>query len=193
MKAQKRFQCLVAQLREDFDAVAWSDAVACLGVDVARVEVVLGAYTFDFFAERQEDLERAVVGAAFYDGQCAVLRTEEAQGFDNGAEQAGKEARALMEVERKEIQWARTRSRCLEPVCGIGLEVMISMVIRDRAVQPWKSCVFRIHDGFDIGWCLFEQSGIAIFESRTGLRMSECIGKGFLYYSSRFFVGKDKT
>ena len=77
---------MIAQLREEFDAIAGFDKIRRRRVDVARIEVVLGAHGFDFLAERQEDFKGAVVGTAFYDGHSTVFGTEEAYAFDNGAE-----------------------------------------------------------------------------------------------------------
>ena len=52
VEVQERLQDLVAELGEGLDPVAWVEAVVGLGVDVARVEEVFGAYAFDFLAER---------------------------------------------------------------------------------------------------------------------------------------------
>ena len=66
-----------------------------------------------------------------------------------------------MEVKGEEIFGARGR-RVLRRVFGIGLEVTISVVVRERAFQSWESCILQIHDSFDISWCHLEQSGVAI-------------------------------
>ena len=75
-----------------------------------------------------------------------------------------------MKVKGKEISGARSRGWLLDLVCAIDLEMTISLSIRDWAFQSRKGRVFRIHNSFDIGWCLFEQSGIALPESWTGWR-----------------------
>ena len=99
-----------------------------------------------------------------------------------------------MEVKGKEIRGARSRGWVLELVCVIGLEITISLGIRDWAFQSWKGRVFRIHDSFDIGWCLFEQSGIAIPESWTGWWGWQSSWRDIIYYcSSRFFDLRGKT
>ena len=108
--------------------------------------------------------------------------TEEAHAFDYGAEQAGKDTRALMEVEGEEIFWAR-----LGYVCRNGLEVTISVIIRDWAFQSWKTCIFCIHDRFDIGWCHLEQSGVTILGKRLGWHACWRIRRSILYCSSSCF------
>ena len=52
VEVEERLQGLVAKLREGLDSVAWIEAVIGLGVNVARAEEVLGAYTFDLLADR---------------------------------------------------------------------------------------------------------------------------------------------
>lgn len=79
------------------------DAVAFLGVEGAAAEVVGCVEGGKEGLEGGEDLGGAVVGVAFDDGEGPVRGAEEADGFDDAADEAREEGEALAQVEGEEV------------------------------------------------------------------------------------------
>ena len=77
---------MVAEEGERRDAI---DVTAGFGVDVVRSEMVGNVQGGELGGEGVEDLIGAVVGAAFDDGEDTVGGTEEANCFDDAAEETG--------------------------------------------------------------------------------------------------------
>ena len=95
--SRERGESEVAQIGET------GDTVARQGIDGGRLEMIRDALAGESELQSRENFPSAVIAVAFYDGEHARLRAQEANNLDDGPEQAREDRGSLPQTQGKEV------------------------------------------------------------------------------------------